>query len=64
MIESVAVSCDFFDPAPEQQNVVLIDVATLHEAERLIESCELLIPMALRFPSIGCSIALPAQIRA
>ena len=30
----------FFDPAPEQQNVVLIDAATLREAERLIESCE------------------------
>jgi hypothetical protein len=25
---------------PEQQNVVLIDAAILHEAERLIESCE------------------------
>ena len=31
---------DFFDPTPEQQNVVLIDAATLREAERLIESCE------------------------
>ena len=31
---------DFFDPTPEQQNVVLIDDATLREAERLIESCE------------------------
>jgi hypothetical protein len=31
---------DFFDPAPEQQNVVLIDLATLRQAERLIESCE------------------------
>jgi hypothetical protein len=31
---------DFFDPTPEQQIVVLIDAATLHHAERLIESCE------------------------
>jgi hypothetical protein len=31
---------DFFDPTPDQQNVVLIDAATLHDAERLIESCE------------------------
>jgi uncharacterized protein with PIN domain len=31
---------DFFDPTPEQQNVMLIKTATLHEATRLIESCE------------------------
>ena len=31
---------DFFDPTPEQQIVVLIDVTTLRNAERLIESCE------------------------
>jgi hypothetical protein len=31
---------DVFDPTPEQQNVTLIDAAILHEAERLIESCE------------------------
>jgi hypothetical protein len=31
---------DFFDPTPEQQDVVLIDTATLREAEKLIESCE------------------------
>ena len=31
---------DFFDPTPEDQNVVLINIATLHEAERLVESCE------------------------
>jgi hypothetical protein len=34
------MSRDFFDPTPEQQNVVLIKATTLHEAERLIESCE------------------------
>jgi len=31
---------DFFDPTPEQQNVILVDGATLREAEKLIESCE------------------------
>jgi hypothetical protein len=31
---------DFFDPTPEQQNVLLIDASTLRKAERLIESCE------------------------
>jgi len=31
---------DFFDPTPEEQQVVLIDTATLRKAERLIESCE------------------------
>ena len=31
---------DFFDPTPEQQNVVLVNVAVLQEAERLFESCE------------------------
>ena len=31
---------DFFDPTPEEQQVVLIDAETLHKAEKLIESCE------------------------
>ena len=31
---------DFFDPAPEQQMVVLIDVATLQKAQRMIAGCE------------------------
>jgi hypothetical protein len=34
------MSLDFFDPTPEPQNVILVDTATLGEAERLIESCE------------------------
>lgn len=34
------MSRDFFDPTPEQQKVILINATTLHEAERLIESCE------------------------
>jgi uncharacterized protein with PIN domain len=31
---------DFFAPTPEEQIVVLVDAATLRQAERLIESCE------------------------
>ena len=34
------MSHDFFDPTPEQQNVVLVNAVTLREAERLITSCE------------------------
>jgi len=34
------MSRDFYDPTPEQQNVILINPATLREAERLIESRE------------------------
>jgi len=34
------MSRDFFDPTPEQQNVVLIDAATLDKAQRLIAGCE------------------------
>jgi hypothetical protein len=31
---------EFFDPTPEEQIVVLVDLAMLRQAERLIESCE------------------------
>ena len=41
---------DFFDPPPEQQNVVLVNAATLREAERLIESCEGCNPDAAEIP--------------
>jgi hypothetical protein len=41
---------DFFDPTPEQQNVVLVNTATLHEAERLIESCERCNPEGAEIP--------------
>jgi hypothetical protein len=34
------MSGDFFDPTPEQQIVVLVESATLRQAERLIVSCE------------------------
>ena len=30
---------EFFVPTPEEQIVVLVNSATTHEAERLIESC-------------------------
>jgi len=55
---------DFFDPTPEQQNVVLINTATVHEAERLIESCECCNPEGAEIPLITFSTALPAQIPA
>src|SRR5262245_58719305 len=35
-----AMSSDFFDPAPEQQNVVLGSAVTLRQAEQLIASCQ------------------------
>jgi hypothetical protein len=31
---------EFFHPTPEEQNIVLVAVATLLKAERFIESCE------------------------
>jgi hypothetical protein len=31
---------DFFDPTPEEQNIVLVALPTLRKAERFIESCE------------------------
>jgi hypothetical protein len=31
---------DFFDPTPEQLNIVLIDAATLLKAQRMIAGCE------------------------
>jgi hypothetical protein len=31
---------DFFDPTPEQQNVVLIGATTLQKAQRMIAGCE------------------------
>ena len=31
---------DSFHHAPEKQNIVLIDVATMHKAEQLIAGCE------------------------
>jgi len=39
-IEFMPEFFDFFDPTPEQQNIVLINTAVLRKAERQIESCE------------------------
>jgi hypothetical protein len=46
---------DFFDPTPEQQNVVLIDASTLQNAQRMIASCEACSEDA-EIPSITSSI--------
>jgi hypothetical protein len=42
---SLAMPHDFFDPTPEQQNVIPIDAATLDQCERLIEACEYCNPL-------------------
>ena len=34
------MSRDFFDPTPEEQNVVLVNAASLREAVKQIDSCE------------------------
>ena len=44
------MSRDFFDPTPEEQVVVLIDSATLHKAEKLIETCEHCNPEGAEIP--------------
>jgi hypothetical protein len=41
---------DFFDPTPEEQQVVLIDAETLRKAEKLIESCEHCNPEGAEIP--------------
>jgi hypothetical protein len=41
---------DFFDPTPEEQNVVLVKAGTLREAEKLIESCEHCNPEGVEIP--------------
>jgi hypothetical protein len=41
---------EFFDPTPEQQNVVLVDAATLRKAEKLIESSEQCNPEGAEIP--------------
>jgi len=41
---------DFFDHKPEQQNVVLVNAATLQQAEKLIESCEACNPEGAEIP--------------
>jgi len=41
---------DFFDPTPEDQNVVLVNATTLREAEKLFESCEHCNPTGAEIP--------------
>ena len=41
---------DFFHPTPEEQNIVLVAVATLRKAERFIESCEFCNPDVAKIP--------------
>jgi hypothetical protein len=41
---------DFFSPTPEEQNVVLINTATLRKAEALIDSCEHCNPEGAEIP--------------
>src|SRR5262249_9035811 len=45
-----AMPRDFFDPTPEEQQVVPIDAETLRKAERLIESCEHCNPEGAEIP--------------
>ena len=37
---SIEFMAEFFDPTPEEQNIVLVEASVLRQAERLIESCE------------------------
>ena len=50
---------EFFDPKPEQQNVVLIDAATLQKAQRLIAGCEACSQDVLQVPArcLQCGVA-------
>jgi len=41
---------DFFNSITEAQRVVLVNAATLHDAERLIESCEHCSPEGAEIP--------------
>jgi len=50
------VVLDFFDPTPQQQNVVLIDAATLQKAQRMIAGGEASSGTA-EIPLIGFSTA-------
>jgi hypothetical protein len=51
-IESMPEFFNFFDPTPEEQNVVLGNAATVREAEKLIDSCEHCNPQGADFPFV------------
>jgi len=41
---------EFFDPSPEEQNIVLVDARTLRQSEKLIDSCEHCNPEGAEIP--------------
>jgi hypothetical protein len=43
---------DFFDPAAEEQNIVLVDATTLRQAEKQIDSCEHCNPQGADLPFV------------
>src|SRR5215475_1158861 len=49
-IELMPEFFDFFDPTPEEQNIVLVEASVLRQAERLIESCEHCNPEGAEIP--------------
>jgi len=57
------VTRDFFDPTPEQQNIILIDAATVQKAQRMITGCEVCSEDA-KFLSTTFWIGRRDQIRA
>jgi hypothetical protein len=44
------MSRDFFDPTPEQQNVILIEATPMPGAERMLASCEYCNPEVAAIP--------------
>jgi len=61
------VTRDFFDPIPEQQNVVVIGAATLQKAQRIIAGCEACEDAEIPFDNIldrlTCSDPSPDGLR-
>jgi hypothetical protein len=43
------MALDFFDPTPDQQDVILVDAATLRMTETVSDSCEYCNPAVLPF---------------
>jgi hypothetical protein len=55
---------DFFDPSPEKQNVVLVNAATLRDAEKLSTRASAVILMVPKIPFDNILDPVPAQILA
>jgi hypothetical protein len=51
------------DVAPKHQNIIVIDTATICDAERLVEPCEHRNPVGNEIPFDGFSISSPVLIR-